>query len=129
MIQILEWTISEPWIWAWVVEELVSPPALPQPCHQDKFSITVLLDHPVLQLAEGRVSLLLFPQGWLIYTIQPESAPVCDSVKSTFPSAVTCERLGQLCHSHPSLSGLAHLCLPHQGQIHCSVHVEYRATL
>jgi hypothetical protein len=31
MIQILGWTYSKPWIWACMVAELVSPPALPYP--------------------------------------------------------------------------------------------------
>lgn len=63
----LEWTLSEPWIWAWVIEGPVSPPALPYPHYQDKLSSTALLtppNAPMLPNAGGRVSsLVLIPQG------------------------------------------------------------------
>lgn len=35
------WASSKPWLWAWVVAELLSPSALPHPCHQSQISHTV----------------------------------------------------------------------------------------
>lgn len=122
MVQILEWTISETWIWAWVVEEPVSPPTLSCPYYQDKLPSTVLARSPMLSLSGGRVSFpALIPWGQLIYTLPPELSPLCDSVESTLSSAATCERLGQL-SSHtltlgagspvPSSSRSVPLCCP-----------------
>jgi hypothetical protein len=41
-------------MWAWVVAELVSPPALLHPHHQGKLSAPVI--HPILQPAKGWAS-------------------------------------------------------------------------
>jgi hypothetical protein len=47
----LGWAKSKPWIWAWVVAELVSLLALPNPHHQGELSSSALLAHSELKLA------------------------------------------------------------------------------
>ena len=37
----MRWASSQPWIWAWVVAELVSPPACLDSCHQGQLQHTV----------------------------------------------------------------------------------------
>lgn len=50
----LKWANSQPWIWAWVVAEVVNPPALPPSHFQGKLSCTCLATHPMPYLARGQ---------------------------------------------------------------------------
>ena len=42
----LGWASSKPWIWAWEVAELVSPPTFPHPYHQGELSSTAPASSP-----------------------------------------------------------------------------------
>jgi hypothetical protein len=63
------WANSQPCIYAWVVAELVSLPALLPLHHQEALPALSGLPHPVLQLARcGATSPALMSSGRLTYT-------------------------------------------------------------
>jgi hypothetical protein len=82
------WANTKPWTWAWVVSELVSPPALPHPHHQGKLSSTAPARSPNPAASKGQ---------------------------------------SQLSYSHTT--GPVHLCLLHQGQLHCAAEARCGAAL
>ena len=109
----LGWANSEPWIWAWMVAELVSPPALQHPPQQSALQrcLPRLLSLccgwqgagsalPPLRLARSRVSSpALIPSGRLTCTYASEASSTVLPRQGAGPAlsrAAAGERLGEL---------------------------------
>ena len=100
MEQMLEWANSKPWIWVWVVAELVSPPALWHLYFQGKLSALTLLAHSMpLQKEAGSALLFSCPWIWLYHTHSTRAiSTVLSSLgtRSILLTAAAGEGLGQL---------------------------------
>ena len=59
--------VGQPWIWAWVVVELSSIPALPYPHHQGELSSTALASSSDAGASKG--------QSQLLFSSPPASSP------------------------------------------------------
>jgi hypothetical protein len=88
----LGWTNSRPWIWAWDVAELVSPPALPHTHHQDDFSSTAPASSSIARAGKGRAQPTCTLTTKVCSTVLPGWGP-----GSTLLSATACGRWIQLC--------------------------------
>lgn len=102
MIWILRWANSKPWIWAWVVVELVSPLAVPHPYHViEATTLTKATQCQHWQEAFGRLT--------LIHQSQPHYSS--RSMHKAHSPQHCSQRVG-IWASSPSLipSGLAYSC-------------------
>jgi hypothetical protein len=123
MVQVLKWANSKPWIWAWVIGELVSPWALSYPHQQSKLSRTAVtrlpsatVDRRQSQLSGSHAFGADLPAP--MYAARASSTVLPSwSTRPTVPSAVAGKGLGQLSHSH-ALWAIS-LVPYHQDQPHC----------
>ena len=105
MIEIWGWVNSEPWIWAWVVAELVNMLILPYPNHQGKLSSTAPARQPNVTIKwqeAGQVSCShVLRQAHLHPHLQSQLTLSPSQDKGLTPlSVVAGGRLGQLSPSH-----------------------------
>lgn len=63
-IDVGEWANSQTWIWAWMLAELISLPALPQKHHQGELSSTTLASSPSAATGEGQGQLSCCHDSW-----------------------------------------------------------------
>ena len=107
---------SKPWIWAWVVAELVSPQALLHPHHYHKFSITARASLANATAGKGQGQLSCSP-ALMAGTLEPPppgSATLCwpGESRTCFQSAAASKKQGQLCtalgHQHDSSTDQRH---------------------
>jgi hypothetical protein len=85
------WANSKPWVWAWVLAELVSPPALLYPHHQGQLSCFAQVRRRTgLALLHALHSLPPFPSSYPLNQCLQETGPdLSNPWTSTWPQAAT----------------------------------------
>jgi hypothetical protein len=108
MGEMLGWAHSKARIWAWVVAELVSLPALLHPQHQGELSRTALASSSNAAAGKEAEPALSFscPQGLLSHIYATSFSSIVlprRGAESTLPRAAAVEGQGQLSCSHEEM--------------------------